>query len=371
MLRLVLALAVLGTHLLGQTQPSREIDNLVGQLSDAIRKNDLVNAADIATRLDDGVQRRFRAWMNRDASQRVDEVLNWLPSDIEAIWALQEPINIVAKETPQIRFGKPAQVYALDRLISLNGGDLYRRLDGKTVRLTVAAVRNVRTRGMGGVPGLMPDADVAYFYFLAEPLDSERFDRPDESLMDHPIWRGTAKIDAGEPFRAGRHETSLRDDDSWLALARPDLLILSSRREFLAEVLKRIDGTGPPTGSIPQSLGEIDQVDRQATFWGIRHYSDVGSRKDNSNPTSETESGSDRQATGLSVSYDTELGNLEIRYLSSRGTPPRLIAGMSTDREFRIEHPQPNVWQLKSSTHERGPFPFHFAIYLLGFGGYR
>jgi hypothetical protein len=28
------------------------------------------------------------------------------------------------------------------------------------------------------------------------------------------------------------------------------------------------------------------------------------------------------------------------------------------------------VWRLKSNVRDRGPFPFHFALSLLGFGGY-
>jgi hypothetical protein len=371
MLRIVLILAVLSTYLLGQTPSSEEVDSLAGQLSDAIRRNDLVDATEIATRLDDGVQRRFRAWMNRDASMRVEQVLTWLPADIETIWALQEPIDISAKESSQIRFGKSAQVYALDRLMALNNGEFYQRLKSNTIRLTVAAGRKIRTRGMGGVPAPMPDADVTYFYFLADPLESSKLGRPDESLINHPAWRGSAKIFADEPFRPGPHEPTMREDESWLALAHPDLIILSSRRESLIDVLKRIDGGESPARPSAQSMPEWNQVDRQAAFWGIRHYSDTGAGKDNSNPRTDTESDSDRQASGISVTYDPERGNLEIRYLSSRSTRPNLIARMSIDREFMIERLQFGGWQLKASTRERGPFPFHFAMYLLGFGGYR
>jgi hypothetical protein len=371
----VLTIVPIATQLSGQTSARPDLNRLDREIEDAVRRDDLIKAADLASTLDDGVQRQFRAWLNRDANQRVNEVLNWLPKDIEALWVLRDPIIINPSDSSEPHYGiKVAHLYAVDRLMALNGGQIYRRLQGKTIRLVVAAIRKISSSNSGIAPAFMPDGEVAYFYLLEDAVDEDVLGVPDESINKHSFWRGTAKIDAGESWGPQHRERAQREDESWLTFARPNLLVLSSRREMLIEILGHVGGADlNPDRALPESLVEWGQVDRQAQFWGLRHYSEPGLLQDAYNPKNRTTGGvqADALAIGVTVRFDFESGNLEIRYSSPGATPPRFLTGRTVSRQFQTLQLLKGVWQLKSNTRDRGDFPFHFAAALLGFGGYR
>lgn len=370
-----MTLVLIAAQLSGQTSVRPDLNRLDREIEDAVRRDDLIKAADLASTLDDGVQRQYRAWLNRDANQRVDEVLNWLPKDIEALWVLRDPIVINPSDTSEPQYGiKVAQLYAVDRLMALNEGQIYRSLRGKTIRLVVAAIRKISSRNSSIAPAFMPDAEVAYFYLLEDAVEEDVLGTPDESINEHSFWRGTAKVDAGEPWGPQHRERAQREDESWLTFAKTNLLVLSSRREMLIEILGDIGSADPKAGrALPVSLMEWAQVDRQAQFWGLRHYSEPGLRQDAYNPHSQTTGGVqvDALAIGVTVRFDFESGNLEIRYLSPASSTPRFLTGGTASPQFQTLELSKGVWQLKSNTRDRGDFPFHLAAALLGFGGYR
>lgn len=365
------ALTLLAAALPGQ---SPAINRLLRDLEDSIHAADLVKAADLASTLDEKVQRQFRASLNRDTLQRVTEVLRWLPANTEALFVLQEPIDLKSTDVPETFAGRPAPLYALDRLMALNGGEFYRRLGGHTVGLTVAGIGGIGQRAFGGVPSVMPRSDVMYFYFFTEPLGIGVLGTPEELVASQPLWRGTAKIDAGEPWRPGIHERALREDENWIALVRPDLLVLSSRRQAVINLLGRLGEQNPNSifRALPEAIPEWEEVDRRTTFWGLRHYSEPGKRGDVSNPRAITPDGppSDPLAIGVTVDFDTESGALEIHYLSAAQQLPRVFGGV-TAQQFEVNTVRGGDWQLKANTHDKGDFPFHVAAELLGFGGYR
>jgi hypothetical protein len=369
------ALTFFAAALRAQTSATPDFSRLLGELEDSIHGADLIKAADLASTLDDGVQRQFRASLNVDSAQRVTDVLAWLPAETETMFVLREPIVLKANDAPAVFEGKPAQLYALDRLMGLNGGQFYRRLQGRTVRPTVVGMGNIGNRAPGGVPSLMPEAEVTYFYFFSEPLTGEALGTPEEVIAMHPLWRETAKIDAGEPWRPGVHERALREDENWLTLVRPDLLVLSSRRQAILNLLGRVGQQNPNSNvrAFPDSLPEWMEVDRRASFWGLRHYSESGERRDSSNPRTGTpnQPKSDGSAIDVTVKFDTESGVLEVHYLSGADQLPPFIKIRPEEHEFQTVATRSGVWQLKSNTHDRGDFPFHYAAHLLGFGEYR
>lgn len=92
--RLILALPLISVILAAQTTGDADLLNLTRELRDAVGGDSLTSAADLAAKLDDAVQQRYKAWLVRDADQRVNEVLTWLPRDIESVWVNQEPLTI-------------------------------------------------------------------------------------------------------------------------------------------------------------------------------------------------------------------------------------------------------------------------------------
>jgi hypothetical protein len=360
---------LLSAGVAAQTSDQASLARLTRELRRAIQDDTFNSAVEIATRLDDAVDAKHRAWLVRDSRERVEEVLAWLPRETESFWVNQEPFVINREESVYLLSGRPTQAYSLDRLMALNDGRYYSLLTNQTVRLVVAATRSMRGPqfDMVAVPGAMPPQDVVYFYFFKDPID---LPPPDESVQEWPVWRASARIDAGGVFRPGV-ERAQRDDTNWISLARPDLLILVNRKELLSEILSRIEG-GSKTRALPSALPEWSQVDRNAPFWGLRHYTTGSKPKAGARGCDAAELPQpDCAAVGVTVRFDTVHQLLEIRYLSETKLAQQQGPFDYVRREFQVDQPQTGVWRLVSDVQARGPSPVHFALIMLGFGVYR
>ena len=242
---LLLFSAVMVAQTPGQTGLLRQAE----ELQSAIRNDSLSRATEIATELDASLQAQHRAWLIRDASDRVEEALSWLPTDVEGFWVNQEPYVLNAGDSAQLLSGRPTQLYSLDRLIAMNEGQIYRSLSNRTIRLAIAAVRGMPRLDIVSVPSATSTQDIVCFYFFTAPID---LSSPDESIQGRPVWQASARIDAGGPFRPGAPREQ-RDDPNWLALARPDMLILANRKDLLTEVLGRVVN-GSRAKALPATL---------------------------------------------------------------------------------------------------------------------
>jgi hypothetical protein len=359
-------LVLLSVGLAAQTPNLPDLTRLTQELRTAIQNDSLVSAAELASRLDDAVQQRQSAWLIRDAGQRVKEILAWLPADTESLWVNQEPFTIKPEESVELLYGRPTQEYSVDRLMALNGGNWYRTLANRTVRLVVATARNIPENQLA-IPGVAPTEDVAYFYFFAGPIAPLP---PDESVQGRPVWYATAKIDAGGPPQPGAKREQ-RDDENWIALAQPDLLILSNRRTLLSEILLRIGGGTEPR-ALPADLPEWTQIDPSASFWGLRHYAPQSKpRREESGFETADLPRPDGAAVGVTAQFDSAQQRLEVRYLSGAQLAQRRGFADNLHREFQVDQPEAGVWRLIADVQKRGPWPVHFALAMLGFGMYR
>jgi hypothetical protein len=347
-----------------QTPGQSDLSPLTRELRAAIQNDSLAPAAELAAKLDDAIQQRYNAWLIRDAGQRIKEVLAWLPDDTESLWVNQAPFVINSDDSVEMLSERPIQLLCVDRLIALNGGEMYRALASHTVRLVVAAARQIQ-RGEFGNPAPAAVQDVAYFYFFADAVE---LPQPDESLQEKPVWHASAKVLSSYIAEPGAAPTQ-REDENWIALARPDLLIVAHRRELLAQILRQIAG-GQSSHALPTDLPEWRQVDRSASFWGLRHLA--------AQPTAPEQPAYPFRvprlegfATGVTVRFDPVQQRLEIRYLSDAQMAPRSGGPDVLARQSDVDHPEPGVWRLISDVNARGPWPVHLAMTLLGFGDYR
>jgi len=362
-MQLILLLVAISIPLMAQT----DLTNLTRDVRSALERDDLTKAAALAATLDDAVAAARNAWLVRDAKKRVDEVLGYLPVDTEGFWVNQQPFAIMPDESLQALQQQPAQFYSVDRLAALDSGKIYHALSNRTIRMVMASTRGVRHPGDSAtmIPGIIANQDVAYFYFFSEAID---LGPADESIENCPVWRTVAQVDSGEPFRP-RVQRGTREDENWIALAKPDLLVLSNRKVLLAEILGRMQ-RGLTTGALPSSLPEWREADRDAPFWGLRHYTDVSRPKQGTRGYQAAELPlPDGVAIGTTVRLDSKSSTLEIRYLSN--APLAKLPGESIARNFQIDQPRPGFWRLVSKLDERGPFPAHIAFIMLGFGEYR
>jgi hypothetical protein len=357
-------LVAISVALRAQTQT--DLANMTRDLRTALERNDLAKAADMAASLNEAVGSARDAWLVRDAKTRTDEVLGYLPVDTEGFWVNQEPFTIMPDESLQLLQQQPAIAYSLDRLAVLDSGKIYRALSSRTVRMVMAATRGVRHPSTSAIPSVIGNQDIAYFYFFAEAVD---LGAADERIENRPVWRGVAQIDSGEPFRPHVERTT-REDENWIALAKPDLLVLSNRKALLAEILGRMQQESS-TRALPPSLPEWQEVARDASFWGLRHYTEVSRPKQGESGFEAAELPQpDGSSVGATVRLDSKSRSLEIRYLSDAPLAKRPGSDSITN-QFQIDQPHSGVWRLVSNLQERGPFPAHIAFIMLGFGEYR
>jgi hypothetical protein len=367
-MRLLWWLTFLPACLAAQTAAPADPAYLLRDLRTAIQDDSFVTAAELAGKLDEAVQQRYSAWLIRDADQRIDDALAWLPADTESVWVDQQSFTIRPEQGIDLLWARPNEVYSVDRLAALNDGQFYRALGNRKVRLVVAGARNIRGTALAGVPAPVPAQDVAYVFFFAKPVD---FAAPDESIQGCPVWHAVARVDAGEAPRPGEKRAQ-RDDENWLALPRPDAMILTNRHALLAEVLERAV-LGSKTRAMPADLPEWTYVDRKASFWGLRHYTD-GSKAKPGEPSfvaADLPHHPDGNAVGTAVRFDAVRQQLEVVFLSPAPLLRRKGGADPIGHEFQVDQPDAGVWRLTSDVRARGPFPVHFALVMLGFGMYR
>src|SRR5438105_214913 len=115
--------------LLLSAQPPSNQDptRLLRDVQNAIGNRDLVDAYDAVSKLDDAIQTRIRTLMVRDARQRVDEVLTWLPATTESLIVSQEPF-VIGNSSQRLD-----AMYLMGQLALLNGGTVLSALRGHTV----------------------------------------------------------------------------------------------------------------------------------------------------------------------------------------------------------------------------------------------
>jgi hypothetical protein len=339
-----------------------EMTELVRELSREVQDGSLINAAETVDKLDAGVQARYRAWLVRDSNERADEVLSWLPADMEGFWVNRQPVEIGADRAAS---SGPFDSYMSDRLKAQSEGHYFSLMQGRTVRMVMAAVRAVPPPQFeaASMPATMTAKDVIYFYFLTAPLDPGN---PDEVVQASPLWRGTAEI-VGSYVPQPRVRPTPHEDINWLALPKPDLLILSNNKNLLLSVLLHIVSGPATTHALPAELPEWLQADRSADFWGVRHFS-AESRPQPGERGCETAElpFPDCRATGATVRFDAATGTIDIRYLSGANVKP-----VFERIGFQIGQPQPGVWKLDADAVTRGPTPAAFGLAMLGFGGYQ
>ena len=164
----------------------------------------------------------------------------------------------------------PLDWYLYDRLTGQSEGKYSKLLQGRMVRMAMAAVRGLPNPQFDliSMPSPMIAKDVIYFYFLTSPVD---FGAANEVVQGFPLWQGTGKIFGprvpGTSSRPTQHE-----DANWMALRGPTYRVLSNQRDLVVSVLTHM-ASGQTTRALPSGLAEWQEVDRSADVWGLRHFS--------------------------------------------------------------------------------------------------
>jgi hypothetical protein len=208
-----------------------------------------------------------------DARLRVEDVIDWLPTNIETLIVANGPLDLAQPATvpgdlSRISLGAEGPLAGYDKV------DLLRALSGSPIRFALEgsrAFQSPRKLGLGPYEGI--------HVLVFEDEDAPSLDRFITRLA---TAGGTVTNVSG--FDVTRLNWRAEDDDWSAFVVRPraDVLLVATTERIMAETLERIGRRG--TGrALPADLPEWSGVDRAARVWAVRHYS----RDDNSiDPTS-------------------------------------------------------------------------------------
>ncbi len=252
----------------------------------------------------------------------VAEALWWLPANTEVVIVDQQKqklsyYNAKAAEKAAEREDDtplPAdwmQTMSFGGLTGLKEGKLYNLLKGQTLTFSISGSRKFRPpTSLGSM--LHEGAEIAVF-----ETDLGETGASFMAAAVRTAWR-TEEI---EGRRVAIFQEKLEQDLLRLYLVRPrgNVLILATDREYLREVLRRMD-QGAATRALPDNLPEWKLLDGSAPFWVIRHYDRAGANSDPSSPFGGKKAANtpDEEAVGLVFASQAQPGpTLKILYLSN------------------------------------------------------
>jgi hypothetical protein len=246
-------------------------------------------------------------------SDYVQDVLSWLPVDTETFTAANGPFWI-SDFIVYDRSNRKVSTEELEKGFRLETlgwfGVLEKTLDRE--RVVFAAEGSRRFRAPGRL-GLMRYEGCQIGIFAYD--QSRRMHRFFEESV-HKALR--VEMIEGQKVAVFQKKSEADIWTLFVANPRDNVVLVATNREYLKEVLSRIGGrTGQR--ALPESLSEWKYVNREARFWGLRHFDRHEAEKDPTSPLTERPYYYDTQAIGLT--YECIPANREktatITYLSS------------------------------------------------------
>jgi hypothetical protein len=327
----------------------------------------------IALMLTAGCRSFWEAMSTRAMSRYIQDILTWLPADTETLIVTNGPFwmsDFIFYEM----FNREISTEELEKEFRLWTLGQFRVL-GKTLdreRVVIAAEGSRHFRGPGRL-GLMPyeGCQIAVFAY-DQSLRVNRFMK--ESV--HKALR--VETIEGQKTLVFQEK---REEDIWtlfVANPRSNIVVVATNRQYLQQVLSRMGGKVGKM-ALPESLPEWKYVNRQARFWGLRHFSRDESEKDPTSPFGEDlYQRGDKQA--IDLTFECTPTNSEktatITYLSANpGIQRHVEANLfphDSNREglkFRYRNAGPKAVEASVTLDHSYPLSY-FIFYLMGHLGH-
>lgn len=250
-------------------------------------------------------------------SQRLNQVLDWLPTDSETIVVANGPFRFPQKLGPEQPFVTSARAISFGLVTHLRQGSLSKQLRGQKILMSVAASRRFSSpKGLG----LMPYDGCHLLMFDQSAHETVK------SAFEDCIKHAPKMIQIGEVRVASYTETYERDEWTTLvAMPQPDMLITATDVEFLQDVFSRMKDMRSKR-AFPTDIPEWKHINVQSPVWGIRHYRKEHAATDPSSPLRPRAAANvpDSKATGFVFWYDSKSQTARARYLSRANNPVKI-----------------------------------------------
>jgi hypothetical protein len=329
---------------------------------------DWKEAASLSKALKDATIEERDRTLGASGQERLNRVLDALPDDTETIAVAQQPFTLTErKQTLEPGALSMARGYVLGLLAAPDDQMPFKALVGSTLQFGVLAARNFGMHPPDGSQAL-PLGMIAYqgcaAYAFAGPVAQLAFPRPPDTIvLGQPVWNAT-----GKQYAQARDATPT-NETYWLALPKPELIVVCNNKEFFSSVLSKL---AKPSGvSKLKATPEWKQVDRTAPFWALRHFTPENEATDPTRPRDLGLIGvNDKDATGMVFQVGSPAGKVQARWLSSSKDNPwsqvleaNEQKGAATSRQIAG-----GVWEISANDQmQSGWFMVFAAMAMLGF----
>ena len=277
----------------------------------------------------------------------ISKVLSWFPDDTET-FIFDRHSFAAGKEKPAAEV-LPTQMCSFELEYSLDSEFLNQAMSkhpNTKINYVVEGSRNYRASN--GI-GANPYEGVTVIHF-DEPIDSNIYSQIND-MSDQTLTSEAFKINC---FKQAR---KFYDDKTFVVLAKPNVLLISSSLPYLESVLSRIK-TESKRSALPPSLREWQCVDIEASIWAVRHYISRGSLIDPSSPfTNKSSYINDPHAVGLTYQYDSKTNEIQVFHISDREGVDSVFSGwrtISSQGEIKFES---NISKVDDTTVKISVFP--------------
>jgi len=274
------------------------------------------------------------------------DMMWWFPADTESIVAAPGPFlipieaNAPSEKNEQEWFTKRAseseirtvfEELSIELLFDL---DLGKALRGKTVTYAMQGTRHFREPTHGGEVMEYEGCSVVVFERDLGGLESIIARTPDMKSASRKVIAGTRVLIVNQ-------NSQDREDADFVALPRPNVLLVANNRQYLQEVLERISQR-KASRALPDQLPEWRYLEAHARFWGLRHYDLAQAKTDPTSPLGGdcAFSQSDPKAIGVLFALDSK-DERHLVITSFTGDGARATAAAGTGQS--IEEPQEGV----------------------------
>jgi hypothetical protein len=295
-----------------------------------------------------------------------EDLLWWLPADTESVVAARGPFLVpihsdqdekdddrawFTKKASQFEIAVQFEQLPLELFIDLQ---LDKQLQGSSVALAMQGSRHFRDP----LPGL----EVMDYEGCSIVVFENDLGTPGEKLMRTLGKKATRKDTVAEtPVLIFHDKLEQAEWDYFLALPRPNVLLVANSLPYLREVLERI-AEKKIDRALPSGLPEWSFLDPSVRFWGLRHYDRSQAKEDVTSPFHGVSSddsvflfNGDAKAIGLLFTLDprNQKGAV-MTYFSGDDTRIRNVASAGTHIarpqdgvkfEVKLGSPQPGVLQ--------------------------
>jgi len=192
-----------------------------------------------------------------------------------------------------------------------------------------------------------------------------------------PDWKSASKETIGRT-RVLVMQSENAEWTYFLALPRPNVLLVANNRQYMQEVLERLAHKKAPR-ALPDQLPEWRFLDANARFWGLRHYDPTQAEMDPTSPLGEdrTFDPGDPKAIGVLFALDPK-NERRLVITSFSGDEAKARAEASTGRsvaepqdgvkyEVKLRNPEPGILEEiytldRSSTLDYSLLAIEFAL---------